>query len=109
VGPVADTPTVLPLAATPVAPSALTPVALPEAATPVSPDALTPVPVPPDATMPIPLTLVAYIPQPEPWWDPHTPMPRPPVPLFWPRTADEKLPGLELVITPLMAVASEAV
>lgn len=49
------------------------------------------------------------MPQPDPAWEPQTPMPSPPVPLFWPLTAAEKPPGEVLEITPLTAVALAAV
>src|SRR6202035_2954262 len=75
------------------------PTADPEAARPVRPLALTP----------MPLSLVASTPQPEPACEAQTPIPSPPVPLFWPRTAEENPPGEVLEMTPMMAVASPAV
>src|SRR5580692_9677604 len=57
----------------------------------------------------MPLALVAYPPQPEPAWEAQTPIPRPPVPLFWPRTAEENPPGEVLEMMPMMAVALPAV
>jgi hypothetical protein len=59
--------------------------------------------------MPPTSTLVAYIPKPEPAWDPHTPTPKSPVPLFSPRTADERLPGFWLATVPLTAATKPAV
>jgi hypothetical protein len=53
----------------------------------------------------MPLALVAYMPHPPPAWDPHTPMPNPPVPLFSPRRADEKPPGFWLATKPTTAAA----
>src|ERR1700722_1173908 len=90
-------------------PLAERPTADPEAARPVRPLALTPVPLPPEALTPMPLSLVAYTPQPEPACEAQTPIPSPPVPLFWPRTAEENPPGEVLEMTPMMAVASPAV
>src|SRR5215469_8630630 len=108
----ADTPTPagpVPVATTAVGPEADTPTVLPAAATPVPPAALTPVPLPPDAFTPIPPAELPYTPQPLPLWEPQVPTPSPPVPLFCPRTAAEKPPGLLLEMTPWTAMASAAV
>src|SRR5688572_10334109 len=76
--------------------------------------AYTPVPLP-DAFpyTPRPLGVTPYTPQPLPACEPHIPIPSPPVPLFMPRTALEKPPGVVEVIVPrtptILAAALELV
>src|SRR5450759_1737329 len=79
----------------------------PSTPSPVEPDAETP--VPPLALTPRPEELVKKPPQPLPFWEPQTPMPRPPVPLFCPRTAEENPPGDAELTSPYTALALLAV
>ena len=60
------------------------------------------------ASTPMPLALVSTPPA-RAGMEAQTPIPRPPVPLFWPRTAEENPPGEVLEMMPMMAVALPAV